>query len=78
MNTNMIKCMIGVPWDAKSEGPRGRPPKEQRAPPQVVPEPPPDRPEGQDQGVQSEAARAADAGVQADEGLEAGAARRAP
>eukprot|EP00972_Heterocapsa_arctica_P019336 2853725-Heterocapsa_arctica.AAC.1 len=56
MNVNMIKGMIGVPWDARSEGPRGRPPKEHRAPVQAPPEPgsPVLAGQGQDQAVQAE------------------------
>eukprot|EP00972_Heterocapsa_arctica_P049479 7282621-Heterocapsa_arctica.AAC.1 len=39
MNVNMIKGMVGIPWDAKGEGPRGRPLKERRAPAHTPPEP---------------------------------------
>eukprot|EP00972_Heterocapsa_arctica_P076668 11309865-Heterocapsa_arctica.AAC.1 len=31
---NMIKSMIGVPWETKAEAPRGRPPKIDRQPPE--------------------------------------------
>eukprot|EP00972_Heterocapsa_arctica_P001969 283603-Heterocapsa_arctica.AAC.1 len=51
MHVNTIKSMIGVPWEARSEAPRGRPPRQVWAPTEVVAQPAPDRPEGQDQGV---------------------------
>eukprot|EP00972_Heterocapsa_arctica_P005972 878957-Heterocapsa_arctica.AAC.1 len=56
MNVNMIKGMVGVPWDAKGEGPRGRPPKERRDPAQTPPEAAPlgQAGEGQDAAVQAQ------------------------
>eukprot|EP00972_Heterocapsa_arctica_P051428 7565328-Heterocapsa_arctica.AAC.1 len=71
----MSENMIGVPWDARSEAPRGRRPKPSRAPTEVMAQPAPERPEGQDPGVQSDVATvAAGEDVSAQKGAAAGTA----
>eukprot|EP00972_Heterocapsa_arctica_P085204 12554751-Heterocapsa_arctica.AAC.1 len=55
----MIENTIEVQWDARSETPRERQPKQIRAPTEVEAQAGPERPEGQDPGVQSDAAAGA-------------------